>query len=282
MFHEEQDVNTGYLEDDEREQRMTTTGTKLKAITLSAVGKSGLRYRPIEEEEEDVTRAPRGYRPRNVRLAPADRTRAPRPMYRDEEEEDAPYMTAARRQAAQMAEPTDEDEQIAPSVRGKGKAQQTKSKNWHPLFFVWLTALFCIAFWFGSTNGAAWYTTTVLDPATYGPTHGNMLSLPLGDGDGPTTPSTLVAMNINGQVTIIKLFPGQPKKNTTFVGPNLVAMGFPDAKTAEINLSSPQALEVDLTIYADQYNSPFNRYCIHILLIGDGKGNLKDPGSVQQ
>src|SRR5260370_5723545 len=137
-FQEERDVQSGYLEeaDEEREERvLTTVGTKLEARTLSAAGKSALRYRPLEErdeytddgEEEEapsqvyrtraVARARAGNAPgqkREVITHPPQQARyTPAPKDAQYEDEETPYMTQRRqqRQASEFGGPTDEDPQ---------------------------------------------------------------------------------------------------------------------------------------------------------------------------
>lgn len=290
MFHEERDTQSGYLEEaaDAREERMTTTGITLAPMTLSAAGRSARRYEPIADDEEELeveqTRAPRGYRARQVRIPnTAVRTRTPRPVrsYADDAaEEDYPYMTAARRQAAELAKPTGDDEQIAPSVRSQSRTGKRQKRKMHPLFWLGLTVSILLLIWEGLTAVPAWYVTTFNDPGTYGPTHGQILTMPLGNGDSAINPSTLLAVNINGQIELLKLFPGDAKKNMTFTGPNLAVMNFPDADKAEVALSSPAAGKVLVTIWSDEWDKPLHRYGISMLLAEDGKGGLTQDGPI--
>jgi hypothetical protein len=292
MFHEERDTQSGSLEaDDEREERMTTVGTKLKAITLSAAGRSALRYRPIEERDEyaDEEEAPRRvYRPRAVVRNPQNSiTRAPQPQSRRpapiNDEEDSPYMSQ-RRQAAEYGGPTDEDEMVHPDLRGvkaqKAQTGKLPKRKLHPLFWIGVTLLIAFLAWQAATTVPGWFTTTFVDPGTYGPTHGTTLTIALGNGDSAITPSTLIATNINGQVSLLKLFPGDAKKNMTFTGPNLAVMNFPDAGKAEIALSSPAPGKVQVTIWSDQWDRPFHRYGVSFELTQDGKGGLTQVGTL--
>jgi hypothetical protein len=106
----------------------------------------------------------------------------------------------------------------------------------HPLFYIGATLVACVLLFsligLIGTKGASWYVVHVSDPATYGPTHGNVLSLVLGGGDSVENPSTLIATNDGGQVLLLKVVPGHPEKNLTLVGPDLRTRNFPDPQAA--------------------------------------------------
>jgi hypothetical protein len=177
------------------------------------------------------------------------------------------------RQVALSAKNTDDDVEIAPSVRPSQSRRYKRGK--HPLFWVGVTLLLMWLVWEATTVGLGWFVTTFVDPPQYGPTHGQMLQIVLGGGDSESHPSTLMAINTNGEIALIKMVTNNPSKNMTIVGPNLASLNFPDASKAEIALSSPSPLEVQVTVYSDQWILPFQRYSVQFSLQGDGKGGLK-------
>lgn len=289
IFHEEKDCQSGYLE----EEYQRATGTKLEARTLSAAGRSALRYRFIEEgddyDADPITSTPAPvYRPRRVRIPAATPILLQPARHGDEgdedEDEDSRYMRKARHQAAELVRHTDEDPEIAPSVRGSRSQSQSSSRKPHR----WLSlagaaavaAALAILGWQATTAVPAWYTTTFSDPGTYGPLHGQALSVVLGNGDTTLTPSTLLATNLNGQVLLVKLFPSDPKKNITFTGPNLVLLNFPDPTKAEVELRALAPGQIQIIIWSNVWDKPFHRYGVSFTLVSDGKGGLSQSGSM--
>lgn len=128
--------------------------------------------------------------------------------------------------------------------------------------------------WFFSTSGASFWATHVTDPSTYGPMHGNVVTGIFGGGDSGDHPSKLIALNNGGHVEIIKLTAGDPTKTQIIVGPDLVAISFPDPTQAEVELRV-DGPDVTVTIYGSGFELPFHRYSQFIVLHSDGKGNLK-------
>lgn len=294
-FHEEHDdlfdsgpLDTSQSEYERVERRTpTTVESTLALCTLSSMDaitpRSVRRYQPIADEE-DITPAPRSYRPRQVHVPANVATRTAQPArYRDDNGEGAYAMQNHRYDyGAGATRNTNDDEQIAPSVRTSTsqKAQNGKpqKRGKHPLFYVGATALGFLLVWEGLTAVPAWTTTTFADPGTYGPSHGETLQITLGNGDSATSPSTLIATNINGQIDLIQLFPGDPKKNITFTGPNLNTLNFPDPAKAEVALSSPEAGKVIVTIWSDEWDKPLHRYGVEFTLLTDGKGGFRQDG----
>jgi hypothetical protein len=135
------------------------------------------------------------------------------------------------------------------------------------LFGVWL-------FWIITTVVLSFWATHVTDPGTYGPTHGNVITVVLGGGDSETQPSKLMAINNSGRIEIMKLVANDPKKAQIITGPDLVKTGFPDPGNAEVSLSAGKG-SVQVTIYGSFYDAPFHRYQQSYTLVEDGQGNLK-------
>lgn len=144
----------------------------------------------------------------------------------------------------------------------------------HPLLFVGLGMAVLIIGWFATTSGASWFTTHFIDPSTYGPMHGSVAFGIFGGGDSETHPSQLIAMNSNGQVEILKLTAGDPKKAQIIVGPNLITLGFANPKNAEVALNV-QGNTLTVTIYGDSFPLPLHRFNQTLTFRSDGKGNLK-------
>lgn len=291
--------------DIEREERVTTVGTKLEARTFEAEGRSALRYRPInpvtsptppqeiDDWEEGPTLAPKNRPQRIVRYPddlqasaarPARRAaasrQAPREAYEygdyDEEESRMEPIRRLPGRAGRFARPTEEDEQIAPSVRGE-KAQNKKQKRRkiHPTIWILGTTVFLFLAWEALILVPAWFVTTFQDPGIYGPSHGQTLEVKLQAAGS----STLVAINLHGKISLLDLF-SDPKQNETITGPDLREMGFPDPAAAEVALESAGPGKVQVTIWSDQWVKPFHRYGITLLLADDGKGHLTQVGAI--
>ena len=181
-----------------------------------------------------------------------------------------------------QAPDTSGDEEIAPSTRtGRTRVQpatpydqQPPRKEWHPLVWVSFTLFGMWLFWITTTVALSFWATHVTDPGTYGPTHGNVITVVLGGGDSETQPSKLIAINNGGRIEIMKLLANDPKKAQIITSPDLVKTGFPNPVNAEVSLSAGNGF-VQVTIYGSFYDAPFHRYQTRYTLVEDGQGNLK-------
>jgi hypothetical protein len=105
-----------------------------------------------------------------------------------------------------------------------------------------------------------------------------------GGGDSQQNPTTLVGMNINGQVVILFLHPNDAAKNVTITGPNLVQRGFPDPLHANVVLAVGDYnhdghLDLQITLLSTSFDVPFlHRVQMTYILYGDGAGRLKQQG----
>ncbi len=138
----------------------------------------------------------------------------------------------------------------------------------------------CGVLWFLGTSGMSWLDTHVLDPSTYGPLHGSVATGVFGGGDSVGRPTRLIGMNTNGQVAVLVMTADDPAHTHILIGPNLVASGFPNPGTAEVELRVRQRdgrQVVEVTIWSDTYTTPFvGRYHVSYTLVSDGKGNFQE------
>jgi len=220
-----------------------------------------------EMDEQGYTRVPRA-----SRNAPAGATRAAlnRPQAQEhdtEDDEDASYQSDQRRHTRTTT---------------RLQQQPDPRRHWHPLVWVGLTLALLVVLWLATTSGAAWVTTHISDPGTYGPTHGNIVKTVLGGGDSKAERSTIIAMNNGGQVELMILIANNPAKAHLLTGANLVMLNFPDPAGAEIQLQTGDFngdghQDIKVNILATSFDMPFHRYSQSTILYGDGKGGLKPP-----
>ena len=153
-------------------------------------------------------------------------------------------------------------------------------RGWHPLVWIGLTLLVVlIAYWI-STVGLTWWNNTLVNPGRYGPTQGKIVTGVFGGGDSQEQSSKLIAMNNNGRVEIIMLHANDPSKSEILIGPDLVALNFPDPTHAHVDLlvgdfDHDGNQDVQVTIVSTVYDKPLYPYSVPYTLYGDGQGHLK-------
>jgi hypothetical protein len=152
--------------------------------------------------------------------------------------------------------------------------------NWRSLLWIASTLLFMVVFYWLSTSGLAWWNNSLVNPARYGPTQGQVVMGVFGGGDSHSQPSKLIGMNNNGRVEIIMFHGNDPSKSQILVGPDLTAIGFPDPSRAHIDLQVGDFdhdgnQDVQVTIVADVYDKPLYPFAQSYTLYGDSQGNLK-------
>lgn len=169
---------------------------------------------------------------------------------------------------------------VMPVPQQKKRRFLPDRRGWHPTVWIGLTVLGMVLFWIGSTNGAAWVSTNLIDPGTYGPAHGQMIHAVFGGGDSQAQPSKVMSVNDNGRVLVIKLTADDPSKAQIIPGPDLSKLDFPDPTGAEIAIQAGDFdhdghTDLEVTINSTMFNAPLHRYAQTYILYGDGKGNLK-------
>lgn len=243
---------------------------------LGTIARSQVRHRPIHPTRTGATP-----------ITPRSSAHPSRVLkrYRSQQQYDDVLIDELTRQ--QPAPDTDQDCEIAPSTR-TGYRQQTKiqpspdgsrfhPRNWHPLVWIGLTLLVLLCLYWLATGGLAWWNNTLVNPAKYGPTQGGIA---VGVFDSQAQASKLIAVNNNGRVEIIMLHANDPKKSEILVGPDLVALSFPDAVHAHVDLvvgdfDHDGNLDVQVTIVSTVYDKPLFPYAQQYILYGDGQGHLK-------
>jgi hypothetical protein len=190
----------------------------------------------------------------------------------DEEQQQTATINRTRRQ---QQEPTSRP---ARGVSRPPMRHQQQRK--HPSVYIGSTVVVLVLAWLLTTVGLSWFVTSFVDPGTYGPLHGNVVSGVFGGGDSASQPSKLIGWNNNGQIEIIKVTANDPSKARMIVGPNLIMLNFPDPTNAKIQIQlidydHDGHLDVQVNVLSSVYDYPLHRFSQPYLLYGDGKGNLK-------
>jgi hypothetical protein len=164
---------------------------------------------------------------------------------------------------------------------GNRKSQQPPRprRRWHPLVWVGVTLLGVLLLWQATTSGASLLATHLSDPGTYGETGGNSIFAVLGGGDSSTSPTKILALNNDGRVELLIIVANDPAKAHLWTGPDLATLGFPDPQQAVVNVQAGDfqhsgKTDLQVTVYADQFDRPLHRINVVFYLYNDGQGHF--------
>lgn len=205
-------------------------------------------------------------------------TGQPRVRMTEDVDELPRHMIPPRRSAqrAQYPQPSYEEEQEY-TTSNQGGSRPRSRVRLHPLLWLGVGMLLVLGFWQLTTSGAAWWSTHVTDPGQYGPTQGNVINTTLGGGGSAASPTKIIALNNDGQVQLILVPSNTPAKTRIITVADLVRMHFPDPAKAVLLVQAVDdngKTNLKITVWADTYLLPFQRYSVTFLLPGDGKGGF--------